>query len=438
MSDLIYDALRRVSAKQKTDLHIPGHKGGRGLSKRLQQAAFRLDMTELPGTDNLQNPRGVLREAQKRAAKLWGAGRSFYLTGGTTLGHRSVIAGLILAGAKPVFVERVFDHNRDMALEVPIQAVKSALDRHPNAVGMVLTNPTYYGVCSPVWAIGRCLHNSNKFLIVDEAHGAHFAFCDRLPHTALEDGADVAVQSMHKTLPVPGQCSLLHVHRESLVDAERVHMSLQLLQTTSPSYMLMAAMDEAVEGLSKWGTRRIETLVKAIQRMKQELRRSGVLDFADEQTLKVPQDSTRMVVDFSNVGISGSAAEQFLREEFGIFAEMADSRHVILIPTICSDPRELQYLKDILGGFGKSKLESMPGEPYGPLPRIQLTCDPQKVWGAQGRWIPTADSVGKIAAEIVSACPPGAAVAVPGQLLDQETVAYLLRTQTADTIRVMD
>lgn len=153
---------------------------------------------------------------------------------------------MTLAGLEPVFVYPAFDRDLGIYTGVTAQMVKRALDRDPDIVGAVITSPTYYGICSDIWGIAMCLHNSGKFLIVDEAHGAHFAFHEALPGTALEQGADLCIQSAHKTLPAMGQCSLLHVGRNAAVEPEEIRRTLRILQTTSPSYLLMASLDEAV------------------------------------------------------------------------------------------------------------------------------------------------------------------------------------------------
>ena len=430
------------------NFHIPGHKNGRGLSERLKRDGFLLDVTEFPETDDLQNPAGILRQAQLRAAWAFGAGTSFYLTNGSSGGlhaavlaackagdqilvdrscHQAVIAALVLAGLRPVFVYPEFDRKLGVYTGITAERIKDAVDKNPDAVGAVITSPTYYGVCSDVWGIAMCLHNSRKFLIVDEAHGAHFAFHKDLPATALSLGADICVQSAHKTLPALGQTAFLHVGRGSLIGRDAVAQALRLVRSTSPSYLFMTSLDEAVFYMERHGESEIGQRIRQIAKLKTAVRKYGVLDFLDEKTLHQPQDAMRLAVDFRKTGVSGYCMQRLLAETFHIYPEMADTYHVVFVITAANRPQEIEFLKQALLRISRAQLDAIPAAEPEPLPEIIMEMAPRTAWNAKKKRIPVQDAEGEVSAGIVSVCPPGAALLVPGQKIDAAAVSYLCR-----------
>lgn len=454
----LYHELKKFSGKERASFHIPGHKAGNGLSRSFKADAFRLDVTEFEETDDLQRPEGILRDAQRRAARAFGAGTSFYLTNGSSIGlhaavlgsckrgdkllldrtcHKAVAAAVTLAGLEPVFVYPAFDRDLGIYTGVAAQMVKRALDRDPDIVGAVITSPTYYGICSDIWGIAMCLHNSGKFLIVDEAHGAHFAFHEALPGTALEQGADLCIQSAHKTLPAMGQCSLLHVGRNAAVEPEEIRRTLRILQTTSPSYLLMASLDEAVLDMERRGRRSLDRLIREVTELKAAVRGLGVLDFVDGGRLDRPQDPLRLVADFRKTGISGQCAARILKEAFGIYPEMADHYHVVFVITAANTRAELALLREALIRFSRTRLEPMPGPEPLPLPDAEMAMNPAAAWAAPRVQVPLQEAAGETAAGIVAACPPGAAVLIPGQRISAAAVEYIRAGRIADTIEIV-
>lgn len=451
----LYDALKQFRQKDRISFHIPGHKGGRGLNPDWVRDAFSLDVTEFSETDDLQNPTGILAEAQSRTAALFGAGESFFLTNGSSLGleaaimatckpgekllvdrtcHKAVASALVLSGCIPVFLAPEFDEGRGLYTGISPAKVREKLEQEPEIRGMVLTSPTYYGICSPIGEIGKILHEKGKFLIVDEAHGTHFGFHPSLPDSALSQGADLVIQSAHKTLPALGQSSLLHIGRESLVPKEQVASALRLLMTTSPSYLLMSAMDEAITMMAEEGQALLEILLKEIENLKEAIREQGILDFVDEETVSVSQDSLRLTVDFRRSRHSGEAAADLLKEGYGIYPELADSCHVVLIVTASNTVEELQILRHALleiatPGDGAKAL------PVIPMPKMVMS--PRDAWMKEKIQVPYQEALGRVSADTVAVCPPGSAVLIPGQHIDEETVAYWKEMGMPDFITVV-
>ncbi|MBO5364637.1 MAG: aminotransferase class I/II-fold pyridoxal phosphate-dependent enzyme [Clostridia bacterium] len=451
----LYEDLKQFRQKDRIGFHIPGHKGGAGLNPAWVQDAFSLDVTEFPETDDLQCPTGILQRAQTRAAKVLGAERSFFLTNGSSIGlqaailavckpgeklltdrtcHKAVASALVLSGSVPVFLSPEFDGERGVYAGITPEKVKKILEEEPDIKGMVLTSPTYYGICSPIREIAGILHEKGRFLIVDEAHGAHFAFHPGLPEPALSQGADAVIQSAHKTLPALGQSSLLHLRRDSLIPEEMVESALRLLMTTSPSYLLMSAMDEAVASMEQEGQALISILLREIGNLKKTVREQGILDFVDEETLPCPQDGMRLVVDFRNSRFSGFAAAELLKEAYGIYPEMADSCHVVLIVTTANTVEELQIL-------GQALLElATPGGGEEPMPALsmpKMAMPPREAWMSRKEKVSPLDALGRIAGDTLAVCPPGAALLLPGQYIDEETLAYLTRVGMPEEMIVL-
>ncbi|HWR72268.1 MAG TPA: aminotransferase class V-fold PLP-dependent enzyme, partial [Nitrospirota bacterium] len=256
----LFDAMVSLAESHKVSFHTPGHKSGKGISTRFRKFVgpriFSIDLTTLDEVDSLQNPTGVIKEAQELAARACGADRSYFLVNGTTVGnhamvasvtrpgdrvliarncHRSVLTGLIVSGAQPVFFQPAFDRDLKLTLNVTFDAAKQAIDANPDATTLLITSPNYYGLCADIEKIIPYAHEKGMTVLVDEAHGPHLKFNPKLPICALEAGADLCVQSTHKIVGGMTQASMLHV-RTGRVNADVVTNTLKLLQTTSPSY----------------------------------------------------------------------------------------------------------------------------------------------------------------------------------------------------------
>ena len=249
--------------------HTPGHKQGKGMHHELEaivgRNALALDLALMAELDDLHEPHGCIKAAQDLAAELYGADHSFFVVNGTTGGiyamiltiagphdkiivprnaHRSIIGGIILSGAVPVFMNPEVDLELGLAMGVTPETVEQALHQHPDAKGVLIINPTYYGVATDLKKIVEIVHKRNIPVVVDEAHGPHLHFSDKLPLQALDAGADICAQSTHKIIGAMTQCSIVHC-REGRINVPRLKAMLQLVQSTSPNYILMASLDVA-------------------------------------------------------------------------------------------------------------------------------------------------------------------------------------------------
>ncbi|MGE4282571.1 MAG: aminotransferase class I/II-fold pyridoxal phosphate-dependent enzyme, partial [Clostridia bacterium] len=243
----LYDALKAYSKKNMIPFHMPGHKLGAGFPEQFRDSFLDIDLTELPDTDDLHAPEGPIEEAQKLAAEAFGARQTFFLVNGSTCGiqtmiagvcnpgdilivdrncHLSVIHSLILCGVIPQYIYPEYISDLDFIGGINPHEVEEALKKHPDAKGVFITCPTYHGICSDIKTIADIVHRYDKMLLVDEAHGAHFCFHPSLPQGALHAGADICVQSAHKTLPALTQSALLHVNSFN-IDLQRIKRCLK-------------------------------------------------------------------------------------------------------------------------------------------------------------------------------------------------------------------
>ncbi|NJL41391.1 MAG: aminotransferase class I/II-fold pyridoxal phosphate-dependent enzyme, partial [Leptolyngbyaceae cyanobacterium SM1_4_3] len=291
----LVSALAAAANRSDAAFHTPGHKRGQSappaLLKLLGRSAFRADLPELPELDNLFAPEGAIAQAQLLAADAFGAEQTWFLANGSTCGleaailaacnpgdklilprnlHQSAIAALILSGAVPVFVLPEYDADWDLAHPPKPEAIAQALRDHPDAKAVLIVSPTYHGVCADVGSIARLTDAANLPLIVDEAHGAHFAFHPDLPAPALAEGADLVVQSTHKTLSALTQAAMLHVQGKR-IDRARLAASLRLVQSTSPNYLLLASLDAARQQMALEGKELLDRTLELSDRARHEL-----------------------------------------------------------------------------------------------------------------------------------------------------------------------
>ena len=435
---------------------MPGHKAGAGAPpsgvELLGRAVYEADVSELGGFDYLYEASSGLRDAQQHAADLFGARRSWFLVNGATVGniaaicatvgdgdallvaresHRSVYAGIALSGARPIYLEPVDAAGADGRFGIDPATVADALARHPEIRAVHVTSPSAYGFAIDVEQVARSAAAHGVPLIVDEAHGTHFALHPRFPQPALACGADLVVHSPHKSLGALTQSALLHQLGDR-VDGERVGRVLQMLQSSSPSAPLLislgAALDEmAAHGTEQWGA----TLTLA-----DELR--GTLAARPGLALCGPElvaagrisafDPTKLVVDVSALGTTGFAAARWLRQEHRIHPESADLRRLIFSLTVGDSPESGAVLLGALDGLGTAGLGRGADEPvvsHWPAQSPELRLTPRAAGTRPSRAVALADAAGEVAAEMLVPYPPGVPLVVGGEVLSAELIATI-------------
>lgn len=429
--------------------HVPGHKLGRGLPGEIGQwlgVSGRLDLTEIPGLDDLHAPEGAIREAQELAAQAFGAQETYFLINGSTAGnlamimaavrphdrilvprnlHKSVLNGLILAQARPVFYEPEVDEPFGLATGVTAETVEHAVRVHADAKAVLITSPTYHGICSDLQRIAEVVHRAGMLLLVDEAHGAHFAFHERLPQTAMQAGADMAVQSTHKMLGSLTQSSMLHVQGDR-VDRVRLRKRLQLVQSTSPSYLLMVSLDCARHQMETEGCERLERAMRAVEAGKRELLELPSLRLLTEESLggAFAIDPFKWTVQVTGLGLSGNEAYQRLHER-GFTLEMSDPQHVVAVFSHADGSRQVERLVE---AFRKLEPAGEPLPAWKGLPRT-AAAEPlvplYEAFEREAEAVPLAEAAGRCAAEMVIPYPPGIPLIVPGEVWTHELTEHV-------------
>jgi len=448
----LYAALIQHGRQNPACFHVPGHGQGKGLSPELAgftgQAWHSLDLTELPGLDDLHNPTGPIAAAQNLAAKMYGAEKSFFLVNGTTVGiqalitslgqqkkiivsrnvHRSVLGGLVIAGADPIYVLPDTIPHFEIDCGLTPGTIQQALVDSPDAAAVLVVRPSYYGIAADLERIARIAHQSGIPILVDEAHGAHLRFHRGLPDDAMDSGADAAVQSTHKLGGSLGQSSMLHL-RGSLVDAGSVTAALRLLQTTSPSYLLMASLDLARYQLSLRGSEMMEKTLYLVHSVRKRLAGCRNLHILTADCLlgkKCRLDSTKLVISVRDLGLTGYQVNELLARRYRVFLEMADFYNVVAFVSIGTTEEDCDRLVAALQDIAsREKLPALPRQPAVPLLH-KTAMKPRDAWFAPAERVPLGEGRGKISAETIAVYPPGIPVLNPGEVITDEIYEYLL------------
>lgn len=453
----LFDAIREYMKKDMSAYHTPGHKQGKGVDADfldlVGQNVFKMDLTELPEVDNLHDAVGVIKEAQELAASAYSSDRCFFLVNGSTTGnnvmimtvcdpgdkviiprniHKSALGGIILSGAIPIYVPAMWDEELGIAHGIDIEALEQALINNPDAKGVLLVNPTYYGITTDLKRVVDLIHKYNRPALVDEAHGAHFHFHEDLPVSALKAGADMVVQSTHKILTSMTQSSLLHV-REGRVNIKRAKNVLQLLHSTSPSYVLMASLDVARKQMVLHGRELLQRTIELAESARKRLNQiPGIKCFGKEKCGSFgiyDMDITKLVINFSGIGLSGFHALDILNENYNVQSEMATLYNVLELVTIGNDKRDLDRLVNAVEDIAKNNnftQDLRVKEKAPPIPSIpNLVMPPRKAFFSTTEKVPFANSVGRICAEMVSPYPPGIPILAPGEEITEGIIDYL-------------
>jgi arginine decarboxylase len=452
----IIDALEEWVNKSHASFYTPGHKRGVGMNQRLKNAwgntVLGWDLPELPGLDNLHAPVEIIHQAQLLAAATFGARQTWFLVNGSTVGviaailatcgegekiilprniHSSAIAGLIHAGAVPIFITPEYDRELDLAHSVTPAAVKFALEQHPDAKAVMVVYPTYYGACADLAAIGEIVHSYGLPLLVDEAHGAHFGFHPDLPPAALSAGADMVVQSTHKLLGALTQSAMLHVNGDR-IDRHRVSQALRLLQSTSPSYLLLASLDAARQQMALHGRELMTNAIELAELARtkiSEINGLSVLDLSHPTPGFSYLDRTRLTVTVKALNLTGFDADEILSDELGITAELPSLQHLTFIISLGNTRADIDRLVAALTELALNYREDRPLN----LPQIQppdrilteMAIAPRRASRSPQIIVPIETAVGKISAESICPYPPGIPVLIPGEIVTTDAIDYL-------------
>ncbi|MBC6973706.1 aminotransferase class I/II-fold pyridoxal phosphate-dependent enzyme [Bacillus sp. Xin] len=440
----LYEALIQFKDKNPLSLHVPGHKNGSNFPERAQVGfsdVLSIDVTELTGLDDLHSPFECIDEAQQLLADVYRVKKSYFLINGSTVGnlamilsccgehdivlvqrncHKSIINGLKLAGVNPVFLEPWIDGLYGVPVGVQYEVIKRAIERYPEAKALILTHPNYYGMGLDLKESILYAHAHNIPVLVDEAHGAHFCIGEPFPKSALEYGADIVVHSAHKTLPAMTMGSYLHIN-SNLVNEEKISSYLSMLQSSSPSYPIMASLDVARFALANMKEKGCHEIVGFVRRFREELH-----SIPQISVLQYPlQDELKVTVQ-TRCELSGYELQSIF-EKVGIYAEMADPYNVLLILPLQVNE---QYIKAIevvrLALRNCTVTDKRPSirytykEGFSSLPFTykQLEKYKKKVVSLQ-------EATGMIAADMIIPYPPGIPVLMYGEEITTEHIEQI-------------
>ncbi|GAB2222918.1 hypothetical protein Droror1_Dr00017049 [Drosera rotundifolia] len=464
----LVSALKAAADMNAASFHFPGHNRGRAapssLVELIGRKAFLHDLPELPELDNLFAPEGPILEAQKLAAELFGAVQTWFLVGGTTCGiqaaimatcspgdvlilprnsHISAISALVLTGVVPKYIMPDYDLELEIAGTVTSSQVGDAINdlkvEGRNAAAVFITCPTYHGICSNLKEIAEVCHSQGVPLIVDEAHGAHFGFHPQLPSSALHQGADISIQSTHKVLCSLTQSSMLHMAGK-LVDKERISRCLQTLQSTSPSYLLLASLDAARSQLSKSPEAVFHDAIQLANEAKSSIRGIHPLSVLDSARFsKSPAiDPLRITVGVKKLGLSGYEADEFLSRDQNVVSELVGSHSITFVftPGTCMDHVQslvlgLERLSTSMAVMSDHSLEKTINYDVSvPFSDIRMELNPREAFFAGKRKISFQESIGKVSGELICPYPPGIPVLAPGEIITQGDLDCLLRVRS--------
>lgn len=446
-----FTKLKNYGTSDVAPFDVPGHKLGRiknDLLDFIGPNTFRLDANAPIGLDTLSKPQGVLREAEKLMATAFNADKSFFLTGGTTTGilamimatcrandkiilprnvHKSVINALILSGAVPVFVKPDIDIELGIANGVFCETYEDAILNHPDAKALFIINPTYFGITSDIEAITKIAHDNDMLVLVDEAHGAQFYFSDRLPMTAMDAGADISATSIHKTGGSFTQSSVL-LTKGKRIDHLRLRSTLNMLQSTSPSSLLMASLDVARKTMYFEGKRRIDKLLNMAEKARMALKSIPGLKIVDQEYAANREgfsfDETKLVIKVSDLGLSGFEVIQKMRKRYQIQLELAETSIVLAVLSIGTTKDDLDRLVDAFKDLSKMYYKVRKR-----LPKIKFVYQfpeayarPRDAYHAPKLNVTLEEAYDEIAAESIMIYPPGIPFVIPGEIISQQVI----------------
>lgn len=450
----LFDTLLTHAKNRVVSFHTPGHKNGRGIDPRLRAFTGRnlyyMDVTVFPEVDSLHDPVGPIKKAQQLMARAYGVEHSFFLVNGSSVGnmimlmsacrpgdsvivsrnaHKSAMAGVILSGVWPIWIQPKVDQNLDILFDSSPDQIEDALRRYPEAKAVLVTSPTYNGVTADLVKIAEICHSRGKVLLVDEAHGPHLKFHEDLPVSAVEAGADMCVQSTHKILSALSQGSVLHVQSD-LVDITRVRRVVSLLQTTSPNYVVLASLDLARRQAVVEGERRLERVIRAAEAGRKRLntlKNIFCITRKDILARGYDMDPTKLTINVTRTGLSGQEIEDILAQEYRVQVDAADLFNLIAIMGIGSEKSDVDRLVDALEDIDR-KYKGEAQNWVLPIPELttEMVMNPRDVFlQHKAKRVPLSRSVGQISAQTLTPYPPGIPVLIPGERITQEIVDYL-------------
>jgi len=448
MKTPILNGLKIYTEENNLRFHMPGHKG-KALMKHISDWIPYIDVTEVEGTDNLHAPSSIIRESMELAAQAFGAKKTFYSINGTTAGiyaaitssvsqngkvlmqrncHKSVYNALILGRISQEYIYPEYSKEDQIVTTISPKDIENSLKEDDEIEAVIITYPTYYGICCNIEEISKIVHKYNKILIVDEAHGSHLSFSEKLPIDSLKAGADIVIQSTHKTLPAFTQSSMIHVGSER-VNIKKLETMVSLYQTTSPSYLLMASLDYARAYMENEGKDMLTGLLHSIDKYCTYMKSLDAVSIYDKDKLSGTNghdfDMTKILISIK--GMTGFELERKLRKDYKIQLEMSDIRYGLALTSVMNEDDELKKLtyaiEEISNKYGKKDelLNNIDIRHIKPQIKMSL----YDAFYSNKKEIKLKESNGKISADFIIPYPPGIPLVCPGEQITEKIICYL-------------
>ncbi|MHC4025143.1 aminotransferase class I/II-fold pyridoxal phosphate-dependent enzyme [Streptococcus sp. KHUD_018] len=447
----IYEGLIKLRKKRIVPFDVPGHKRGRGnpeLVELLGEKCVGIDVNSMKPLDNLGHPISIIRDAEELAADAFGAAHAFLMIGGTTSSvqtmilstckagdkiilprnvHKSAINALVLCGAIPIYIEMSVDPKIGIALGLENDRVAQTIKEHPDAKAILINNPTYYGICSDLKGLTEMAHEAGMLVLVDEAHGAHLHFTDKLPISAMDAGADMAAVSMHKSGGSLTQSSILLIGEQ--MNPEYVRQIINLTQSTSASYLLMSSLDISRRNLALRGKESFEKVIELSEYARREINAiGGYYAYSKELIDGVSVcdfDVTKLSVYTQGIGLTGIEVYDLLRDEYDIQIEFGDIGNILAYISIGDRIQDIERLvgalADIKRLYSRDGKDLIAGEYIQP----ELVLSPQEAFYSERKSLTLDESVGQVCGEFVMCYPPGIPILAPGERITREIVNYI-------------
>lgn len=447
----IMEALKKMKRARLVPFDVPGHKRGRGnteLREFLGENCLDVDVNSMKMLDNLCHPVSVIKDAEMLAAEAFRAAHAFFMVGGTTSAvqamvlsavgrgdkiimprnvHRSAINALILCGAIPVYINPQMDNNLGISLGMSLDDVAEAIKNNPDAKAVLVNNPTYYGICSNLKAITELAHAHKMLLLVDEAHGTHLYFNDKLPLAGMDAGADMAAVSMHKSGGSLTQSSILLCGPG--VNAGYVHQIINITQTTSGSYLLLSSLDISRRNLALRGQEIFDKVINMVEYARDEINTIGDYYAYSRELINGDSvydfDVTKLAIFTRPVGLAGIEVYDILRDEYDIQTEFGDIANLLAYVSVGDRLKDIERLvaalAEIRRNYRKDTAKMLKAEYIEP----KVINGPQEAFYAEKESLPLAETVGRVCSEFVMCYPPGIPILAPGELITDDILAYI-------------
>ena len=449
--ELLYEKLKEYAVSSAYPFHMPGHK--RHLGEMVNP--YEIDITEITGFDDLHHAEGIIKKCEEKAAALYGAEETHFLVNGSTGGILSAISGSVKRGGKIAVARNshksvyhgIFLNDLESCYLYPEyieeyginggispEAVEKLLEEEADIEAVMITSPTYEGIVSDVEKIAKIVHSRNIPLIVDEAHGAHFYFNEKFPKGAIQCGADIVINSVHKTLPSLTQTALLHINGE-IADRQRIRKYLTIYQSSSPSYVLMAGISQCMEVMEREGQQLLGELNQRLEefcRINERLENIQIVtNNIKNQNSVYDFDKSKLVISVKNADITGGELQELLTEKFQIELEMSSLTYALAMTSVGDTKEGMERLTQALLEIDKKvnrksrKLHTLRRN------TSQVVYKITEAESMETMGIPLETSCGKISGEFVYIYPPGIPVLCPGELVTEEIQNLLIEYKKA-------